>query len=68
MKQYYTQMEAAKMGIITPEMRIVAEKEYLTPEARGAYWSKTIGNCAVYLTRYRDGAFTVPVEWQGGAD
>ena len=42
--------------------------EYLTPEARGAYWSKTIGNCAVYLTRYRDGAFTVPVEWQGGAD
>ena len=33
MKQYYTQMEAAKMGIITPEMRIVAEKEYLTPEA-----------------------------------
>ena len=27
MKQYYTQMEAAKKGIITPEMEIVAVKE-----------------------------------------
>ena len=32
MKKYYTQMEAAKMGIITPEMEIVAKKEYITPE------------------------------------
>ncbi|MBR1592154.1 MAG: phosphomethylpyrimidine synthase ThiC [Ruminococcus sp.] len=32
MKKYYTQMEAAKMGIITPEMEIVAQKEYITPE------------------------------------
>jgi len=27
MKEYYTQMEAAKKGIITPEMKIVSEKE-----------------------------------------
>lgn len=32
MKQYYTQMEAAKKGIITPEMEIVAKKEYMDPE------------------------------------
>ncbi|HAJ97079.1 MAG TPA: thiamine biosynthesis protein ThiC [Ruminococcus sp.] len=32
MKEYCTQMEAAKKGIITPEMEIVAKKEYLTPE------------------------------------
>ena len=32
MKPYYTQMEAAKMGIITPEMEIVARKEYIDPE------------------------------------
>ncbi len=32
MKQYYTQMEAAKAGIITPEMEIVAKKEYIDPE------------------------------------
>ena len=33
MKQYHTQMEAAKMGIITPEMETVAKKEYIDPEA-----------------------------------
>ncbi|MBR1738771.1 MAG: phosphomethylpyrimidine synthase ThiC [Ruminococcus sp.] len=32
MKNYHTQMEAAKMGIITPEMEVVAKKEYKTPE------------------------------------
>ena len=32
MREYKTQMEAAKKGIITPEMRTVAEKEYKTPE------------------------------------
>ncbi|MDE5755313.1 MAG: phosphomethylpyrimidine synthase ThiC [Oscillospiraceae bacterium] len=31
-KTYYTQMEAAKQGIITPEMQIVAEKELINPE------------------------------------
>ncbi len=29
MKQYHTQMEAAKKGIVTPEMEIVAKKEYM---------------------------------------
>ncbi|MDE5885600.1 MAG: phosphomethylpyrimidine synthase ThiC [Oscillospiraceae bacterium] len=29
---YKTQMEAAKQGIITPEMQIVAEKEFIAPE------------------------------------
>lgn len=32
MRGYATQMEAAKKGIITPEMMIVAEKEQLTAE------------------------------------
>lgn len=32
MKNYSTQMEAAKKGIITPEMKIVAKKEYISPE------------------------------------
>ena len=37
--------------------------EYLTPGSNGAYWSKFIANCAVYMTEYRNGAFTVPKEW-----
>ena len=32
MRNYTTQMDAAKRGIITPEMKEVAEKEYRTPE------------------------------------
>ena len=32
MRNYKTQMEAAKKGIITPEMETVAKKEYLDPE------------------------------------
>lgn len=33
MREYATQMEAAKKGIITPEMKIVAKKEYISEEA-----------------------------------
>ena len=36
--------------------------EYLTPESKGAWWSKYIGNCAVYITEYRQGQFSVPEE------
>ena len=32
MREYATQMEAARKGIITPEMKIVAKKEYRTEE------------------------------------
>ena len=38
--------------------------EYLTPGSNGAYWSTYIGNCAVYVTEYRDGRFTVPTEME----
>ena len=34
--------------------------EYLTPESRGAYWSKNIGNCALFRAELVDGRFTVP--------
>ena len=37
--------------------------EYLTPESNGAYWSKFIGNCAVYVTELNAGEYTVPTEW-----
>ena len=32
MRNYTTQMDAARKGIITPEMRVVAKKEYRTEE------------------------------------
>ena len=36
--------------------------EYLTPESHGSYWSKHIGNCAVFLTEYDGLRFSVPCE------
>ena len=32
MREYTTQMEAARKGIVTPEMKTVAKKEYRTEE------------------------------------
>ena len=40
MRNYSTQMEAAKKGIITPEMEIVAKKEYIEPEELRALVAK----------------------------
>ena len=39
--------------------------EYLTPASRGSYWSRFIGNCAVYRRTWHDGTFSVPVEVTG---
>lgn len=36
--------------------------EYCTPNASGQYWSKYIGNCAVYCFDRIDGQFTIPEE------
>jgi len=36
--------------------------EYLTPDSHGAYWSKTIGNCAIYTALNHDGRVEIPVE------
>ena len=37
--------------------------EYLTPDAHGSYWSKYIGNCAIYFTDNSDGHFSIPCEF-----
>lgn len=39
MKEYKTQMEAARKGILTEELKTVAEKERMTPEELGSRWS-----------------------------
>lgn len=38
--------------------------EYLTPDSAGSYWSKYIGNCAVYVTENSADGFSVPEEWK----
>ena len=36
--------------------------EYLTPESHGSYWSKYIGNCAVYIVENTGGQYSLPTE------
>ncbi len=36
--------------------------EYLTPESNGNYWSKYIGNCAIYVADNDNSNLTVPYE------
>ena len=40
--------------------------EYLNPASQGAWWSTTLGNCALFRIEYRDGEYTVPeqVAWE----
>jgi broad specificity phosphatase PhoE len=36
--------------------------EHLTPDSGGSYWSKYLGNCAVYAITVDGGQLGVPVE------
>ena len=36
--------------------------EYLTPQSHGSYWSKYVGNCAIYSIAVEDGVLGVPEE------
>lgn len=53
-------------GSILVSTHAVAMKgilEYLTPDSSGSYWSRHIGNCAVYTTKLLpDGTWSVPKE------
>lgn len=36
--------------------------EYLTPDSHGRYWSRFVGNCAIYAVDNAGGGFGLPVE------
>ncbi len=42
--------------------------EYLTPDSKGSYWARNIGNCDIYASEVKDGAFTVPVRLDDGKE
>ena len=52
-----------KLLISTHAIAMKGLLEVLTPDSHGSYWSKTIGNCAVYTADYLpNGTWTVPKE------
>ena len=56
--------EAAERNILisTHAIAMKGALEYLTPDSKGSYWAKNIGNCDIYAAEARNGAYTVPAE------
>ena len=54
--------EGATVLLSTHAIAMKGALEYLTPESRGSYWARNIGNCAVFQTELARGVFTVPTE------
>lgn len=57
--------EQAKRQNILLSTHAIAMKgalEYLTPASRGSYWSKFIGNCAVYAVPVSGDGYGIPYE------
>ena len=42
--------------------------EYLTPQSKGSYWAKNIGNCDIYASDVNNGTYSVPVCIEDGKD
>ncbi len=55
--------EEGNILISTHAVAMKGALEYLTPDSGGSYWSKYIGNCAVYRSDFIDGRYTVPEEF-----
>ena len=59
--------EAAEKNILisTHAIAMKGALEYLTPDSGGSYWSKFIGNCAVYTSEITtEGSWGIPVPWK----
>lgn len=51
-----------KILISTHAIAMKGALEYLTPESKGSYWAKNIGNCAVYQTILKNGIYSIPIQ------
>ena len=59
--------EAAEKNILisTHAIAMKGALEYLTSDSGGSYWSKFIGNCAVYTSEITtEGSWGIPVPWK----
>ena len=53
--------------ISTHAIAMKAMLEYLSPESMGGFWSRHIGNCAIYTVDMTNGRYGTPKEWEAGA-
>lgn len=62
MEDIKDQVDGKTILISTHAIAMKGILEYLTPRSGGSYWSKFIGNCAVYETSLEGGKFKIPWE------
>ncbi len=55
-----TSAEPLSILISTHAIAMKGALEYLSPDSGGSYWAKHIANCEVYVSRLKDGRFSVP--------
>ncbi len=69
---FFTWLEGTDLSenilVSTHAIAMKGALEFLTPESKGSYWKKFIGNCAIYVTDYLDGKFSVPYEIEIGKE
>ena len=56
------QAERENILLSTHAIAMKGALEYLTPDSNGSYWSKYIGNCAVYAIPFENGKYGIPFE------
>ena len=61
LKDIVREAEIKNILISTHAIAMKGALEYLTPESRGSYWAKNIGNCEIYASEVKNGKFSVPV-------
>ena len=60
--------ESKNILISTHAIAMKGALEYLTPDSKGSYWAKNIGNCDIYASEVKNGKFSVPVCIDDGKD
>ena len=72
LKDIVREAEIKNILISTHAIAMKGALEYLTPDSKGSYWAKNIGNCDIYTSEVKNGKFSVPVcmddgrnRWEG---
>ena len=72
LRDIVNEAEGKNILISTHAIAMKGALEYLTPQSKGSYWAKNIGNCDIYASEVKNGEFSVPVcmddgrnRWEG---
>ena len=62
LEEIKAEAETGDILISTHAIAMKGALEYLTPDSRGSYWSKYIGNCDIYIAETEGGGYGIPYE------